>query len=428
MKKYVCIIILFFFCTSAIPQTNNSDLKNGIECETTGYITEFTYPILLDKHSVYILSDEEIIDDDDECRDTKTNYLRQGIAPIVLYYSDISQLKIKEIEINDSIDRGGEYFPYTFDVNFDKMGLFNSFSLYLFYNRVELLHCFMQSNLPTIGQGEYLYPFDDIQLNFHISSSLDRDDYRLEYLSKIKILPFCGKNGYVYVDYQVDKNYVIDGNVITYKMNDYEYGILKKIQSDTINVEIYEVADKELLTPLISRLTINKIQKDSSCLLFYYYGESPYSTYYTDRSSCIDEGIVIARYYNTYYADTVYNRNRWIGFADENFSIGEHCTNRRDLFDCKFETEIINETFSNQNVTKVSKKDFLINGQNGYDYLLTTYNNRKVLVKERYEDENGNSIPAEYKFQKEIAEIQELPDKIIVQLTLTDFWYIKLTE
>jgi hypothetical protein len=350
MKKHnISIIILFFFYTSSISQTNNRDFKNGIECETTGYITEFSYPILLDKQSVYVLSDEEIIDDDDECNDTKTNYLRQGIAPIVLYYSDISQLKIKEIEITDSIDReDGEYLPYTFNVNFDKMGLFNSFSF--FYKQVELLHCFMQSSLPTVEQEEYLYTFDDIQLNFHISSSLDRDDYRLEYLSKIKILPFFGTNGYIYFDNQIDRSYAINSNVITYKMTDYEYnyakkhnrnyGILKKIKFDTINVEIYEVADKYLLTPLISRLRINTIQKDSTDLLFYYYGDSPYSTYYLDRSSCIDEGIVIARYYNTYYIDTVYNRNRWLGFSDEDFSAGNY-TNRRDLFDCEFETEII---------------------------------------------------------------------------------------
>lgn len=465
MNKYAYIVVLLFFCASIRSQKKNNELKDNTE------YGKFSSPVFLDKYDVYLLSTGFLYsDEENECRSTETNYLTQGVAPIVLYNSDIYQLKIKEIEMKDSVRIDGEYLPFTFNIHFDKMGLFNGFSLYpIIDNRIESLSCFMQSScLPTIGNGEYLYwdcfsedknefivnkdyshnelllidsSYNNIQLNFYISSSLDRCDYYLQFLSKIKILPFFGANGYMYIDSLGSRKYVLNSNVINYniigidkrkrypfatsKEEYYKYGILKKTQSDRINMELYQVADRCLLTPITGRWRINK---NSSNFEYYYYGDNPYFSYVSDRN-CEDEeegGVVVTHNYYSYYADTIYNRNRWLGIlADEDYvlSYGD-----RGPHDSEFEKKVINETFSNQHVIKVSKKDFLINGQNGCDYLLNFYNNRNILVKEEYEDENSNHIPAQYKFQKEIVQLKELPDKIVVQLTLTDFWYIQLTE
>ena len=482
MNKFIfyTFVITFFLSVSLFGQTNNRKIKVG--CEKTNYIEEFNYPILLDKQDVYILSYKNINYEDEEfeCSDSETNYLEQGIAPIVLYSTDIYNLKITEIEIKDTVKAVKEDFPYTFSIYFNEEGLLNNFSLYsVIDKKTERLSCSVKySCLPYVDYDgpwywscfskprthfilneDYSYyssedsllsvsdSFGDIQLDFQASLFMDNDD-DFQCLSKIKILPLFGTNGYMYIDTLKGGKYFLNGNIINYNLigtkydityNEWlgrisaekhytNYGILRNIQSDTVNVELYEVGNEKFFTPWVSKKTINQINKDTVNTQFYYYGDNPYSTHHSDRSSCIDEGIVVTYYYNTDYVDNIYNENRWLGIVtDEEYVLYDGVRSWRD---CEVEAKVINETFENQNITYVSKKDFLINGQNGYDYLLEAYNNQQVLVRKEYEDkdENGNFLPAQYKLQKEIVEIKELPDKIIVQLTLTDFWYIQLTE
>jgi hypothetical protein len=400
---------------------------------------------------------------------TTNRCLIQGPAPIVLYRNDIREFKINEIEIKP--DK-----PFSIVTNFNRVGDFKSFSIYENYSEKELLYCSLHSDDDLY---DWLYSRShffnrNAQLNFGITSN---DAH--SYLSELTIFPFIGNNGYVHIDYQ---NRKLIGNTITYSSDsipyiseDNSYDILKKTKSDTLFATLYEIRldDEQTFMPLQERKTINLINKDTTDIQYYYYGDNPEivysdSKYYTDylnpieitdtigidleeiesdrqrececivtiiydeerktyRSYEVNE-ILTTDYSITFHEDTIYNYNRWLGLLEWNDRNERFVRNqpKRNYYEEINEYDIVNKVFEDQEVTCIHKKDFLINGQNGYDYLLEAYNNRKVVAKDGYTDENGKYIREEYKLQKEITEITELPDKIIVQLTLTDFWYIQL--
>jgi hypothetical protein len=185
---------------------------------------------------------------------------------------------------------------------------------------------------------------------------------------------------------------------------------------------------------LRSQREINIARKDT-VTQYYFYGDNPsisgsydeHLVYYYDEElkDTIEDLYSVTHSETVFHKDTIYSSYRWLGFNVVDFS---DTSNLPKAYLGNDEEQIQKEFFNRKNLTTISRKNFYINGMPGYEYLLEVYNNRMVLVEEGHNDSNGNYIQDRYKKQNEIEKIKELPNKIIVQTTITDFWFIELTD
>ena len=381
-----------------------------------------------------------------EEKDADTTYYEQGVAPIVLYAKDLQDLQIREIEIIDSIT-GMKYReakePISLSVRFNQSGIFNGFSLashdeegYWRDKWRVILDVSVNRNTEVGAFPEYV---DSAKITFITSPQRDKDGITSSVLDNFQIAPFIGKHGYIYKDTIVNayKDTLYSANVIKYNKNHASsekivYEIRKVIASDSLTETLYFI--KELLDfpyeyQLERKIEVDLMHNDTISTKKYCYGVKTSSVYNKERIKEYDEGVkdsidYIKNYYeNTIYKDTIYNANRWLGIASENEVDNYYLINSIDkAYDNTVdELKIINDFFKESQVTYISKANFYINGQNGYNYLRDAYSKKIVTEASEFHDAKMDES-----VQKNV--IPELPKKIIVQVSLTDFWFIQLID
>ena len=279
---------------------------------------------------------------------------------------------------------------------------------------------------------------------------------------KFSLKPFYGRNCLIYLDStegelmgneinlkqfdpspSLSKSLLTDHDGYSYydpfsdesSSNQYDIWFTKTTRSDTLHKEIFhaityyegnfDIGDLKILD---SR-SINMVTRDTSDPVFYDYVKNPNSySYYPDTVEEFENGDTI--HYpaglvtvHVFYSDTVYNNSMWAGFD----KISSYNLGGSGNYD---ESQLFDSTFNSDKASKIPIDDFYINGEPGYDYLLKALNNRWVLTRLGYEDKNSKQykyIPDQFKQQKDLKEIKKLPKRIIVQVSLTVYWYIELT-
>lgn len=355
--------------------------------------------------------------------------ISKGNAPVVLYRNDIRLLGIKQIEVNDFRTQKNQRSNQVLRLrtNFDSIGMLKSFSIFHEKDKQKktLISCALITSHKPIIEGypaQYYYnlynhrkkEYEKITISININPSITIDTNFLN----LKVLPFVGNKGYIFLNKNEFK-----GNTITYTTIETEEGfdVEKQLLSKTSYKEIYSFSDPELSSP-ISKYTDTEMEVTH----YFYYGDNPMQVYekqsYWEYDEVAKDSVNMQSiiHENIYYQDSIYNINRWLGFTEEDFSM--YANQPKDsYYGVLDENEIVTNTFSQQQVTICTKDNFFINGQNGYDYLRDAYT-RKIAT-ETLENEYATKHES---LQKN--KIQELPKKIIVQVSLTDFWFIQLTE
>lgn len=382
------------------------------------------------------------------CKDTYTYDTIQGIAPIMLYDKDIVELGISQIEIRDSITANTKLSLYSIVVYFDKMGLlkgFNYFSPpdYKYAHNDNGFSVLVQRDenpfdikLENESRDGFINPSLVLKEKYIISPTKYED--HLNILKEINVYPLFGKNAFVSFDTVQNKpipNTVSYEHFYTeYSGHSYDnvpiywYRIKKESSNDSTRIYVYLFEGESLdKSEIFCHNLINTITKDTVITDFYFYGVNPHGTYYVDRSGDICEDVI--HHFNYFFhQDYIYNSTRFIGFIDEyTFRLRDIYSNYKGAYQSEDES-IIKKSFKNKQATILKKENFLINNINGYDYLLNTFNNKEVLVKESFTDENGQYHPEEHKKVKDISPLNVLPNRIIIQVSLTDFWFIELTD
>jgi hypothetical protein len=359
-----------------------------------------------------------------EDSETTAETISKGNAPVVLYRNDIRLLGIKQIEINEFSTQKNQKSNQVLQLqtNFDSIGLLQSFSV-VHQNeqrkKAIVTGTFKTSHTPTIEgyPAQYFYnlynrrkkEFEKITLQIIINPNTKKDTNLLN----LQVLPFLGDKGYIF-----SKQNVFQGNTITYTTieTDEGYDVAKQLLSNATYKETYSFSDPDLSSPIQK-----SVDATTGEVRYFYYGDNPLQVYEKQSLKEYDtEENEAVTYEKIYYKDSIYNTNRWLGFTAEDFSPYANQP-KEAYYGVLDEKEIVTNTFSKQQVTYCTKDNFFINGQNGYDYLRDAYT--KKIATEALENEHATKHESVQK-----NEIQELPKKIVVQVSLTDFWCIQLTE
>ncbi len=369
---------------------------------------------------------------------TRFETISTNDTAVFLDMKELNLLNISSITVINPFKSLTNNKENKFKINFNEIGTLQNFEMYHseIYDEgsIEYFNCNVQhSHFPIIRHHEdYSYNIgenDTLINNYRTSPSAE--EFNLNFLSDKTLLPFIGKNGYAYYNKDIQN---MQGNTIKHHIKEWEgrnsYKLSKHIKTDSVTELLFELKnDSQLSSSIISRRKINNITKDTTAIQYYYYGDNPLIQY--TRANKIEGDYIDdnekrssnEEYDTIYYKDTIYNKIRWLGYTKDDFS--EYHNELKRAYDQVLdEGEILKELFKNENVCTSSKNNFLINGKNGYEYLLEAFNNKKIMVYESPDNHDDNI----YKKQKEVEELNVLPKKIIIQVSLTDFWFVQLTE